>query len=205
MKKIMFDNHYGLEDAVLNGIKTMTRRLVATKGTHKLVEKMMNECDHDGVCNYLINRYSRFQLGDVVAIAQPYESLVKDVYHGQEENFANRIMEAHGKKKIAEVFGWTNKMYVRSDLMPHQIRITDIKIERLQNISDEDIMCEGIMEGEFMNTWDRFYYDEWGDVANHVTFKTRREAFASLIDKVSGKGTWESNLYVFVYTFELIK
>lgn len=35
-------------------------------------------------------------------------------------------------------------------------------------------------------------------------FDTPREAFAALIDKVSGKGTWESNPYVFVYEFELI-
>lgn len=35
-------------------------------------------------------------------------------------------------------------------------------------------------------------------------FDTPREAFAALIDKVSGKGTWESNPYVFVYEFKLI-
>lgn len=32
-----------------------------------------------------------------------------------------------------------------------------------------------------------------------------KEAFAALIDKVSSKGTWESNPYVFVYEFELVK
>ena len=36
-------------------------------------------------------------------------------------------------------------------------------------------------------------------------FDTPREAFAALIDKVSGKGTWESNPYVWVYEFELMK
>lgn len=35
--------------------------------------------------------------------------------------------------------------------------------------------------------------------------KTAKEAYAALIDKISGKGTWESNPYVFVYEFELIK
>lgn len=34
---------------------------------------------------------------------------------------------------------------------------------------------------------------------------TPREAFAALIDKVSGKGTWESNPYVWAYEFELMK
>ena len=36
-------------------------------------------------------------------------------------------------------------------------------------------------------------------------YTTPREAYAALIDKLSGKGTWESNPYVFVYDFELIK
>ena len=35
--------------------------------------------------------------------------------------------------------------------------------------------------------------------------RTPSKAYAELIDKVSGKGTWESNPYVFVYDFELIK
>lgn len=96
-------------------------------------------------------------------------------------------------------------MFVRADLMPHRIRITDISVERLQDISDEDIMREGIMEGEFVNTWDRYYYDTWGDVPNHVTFPTPRKAFASLIDRISGRGTWQRNPWVFVYSFEITK
>ena len=37
-----------------------------------------------------------------------------------------------------------------------------------------------------------------------VAFPTAREAFWYLIDKVSGKGTWESNPLVAAYSFELI-
>ena len=40
---------------------------------------------------------------------------------------------------------------------------------------------------------------EWTD------FRTPQEAFAILIDKINGKGTWESNPYVWVYDFELVK
>lgn len=36
-------------------------------------------------------------------------------------------------------------------------------------------------------------------------FPTRRQAFASLIDRVSGKGTWERNPWVVVYEFDLVK
>ena len=77
-------------------------------------------------------------------------------------------------------------------------------MEHLQDISDEDCLREGIMEGEFMNTWDRYYYDHWGDCPNHITFKTPRAAFASLIDRIGKRGTWESNPFVFVYEYERI-
>ena len=36
-------------------------------------------------------------------------------------------------------------------------------------------------------------------------YPTPREAFAHLIDEVSGKGTWDSNPWVWVYDFELFK
>ena len=32
-----------------------------------------------------------------------------------------------------------------------------------------------------------------------------RTRYAALIDKISGKGTWENNPWVFVYDFELVK
>lgn len=45
-----------------------------------------------------------------------------------------------------------------------------------------------------------------GDIiAFSNNFATAKESFACLIDKMSGKGTWESNPYVWVYDFELIK
>ena len=97
-------------------------------------------------------------------------------------------------------------MFARADLMPHQIRITKVRIQRLQDISDEDCLKEGIIK----YTKDRtvFKYDlsdgfemfSWKDMK-----RSPKEAYAALIDKVSGKGTWESNPYVWVYEFELVK
>ena len=36
-------------------------------------------------------------------------------------------------------------------------------------------------------------------------FRSAQVAFANLINRISGKGTWESNPYVFAYSFKLIK
>ncbi len=51
-----------------------------------------------------------------------------------------------------------------------------------------------------------FYsFEGWGGKTTQWYAMTPRGAFAALIDKISGKGTWESNPYVFVYEFELVK
>ena len=45
--------------------------------------------------------------------------------------------------------GYTNKMFVKSDLMPHHIKITNIRMEQLQDISEEDCLKEGIHKVDF--------------------------------------------------------
>ena len=209
MKKIMFNKHLGLQQSVLDGTKNMTRRIIQAPRKFKGVEDTMLEfnrrigasifydcvvCDGDG--HELGQMPLPYEVGEVVAIAQAYKEIIALV---------SSTITPHSHDWMRKEKGWDNKMFVKARYMPHQIQITDLWFERLQDISDEDIMREGIHEGEFMNTLDRFYYDMWGDVANHITFRTPREAFASLIDKVSGRGTWESNPWVVAYSFNLIK
>ena len=81
--------------------------------------------------------------------------------------------------------------------MLHHIRITDVRVELLLIITDEDCMREGIVrtQGGYGIAFDGNY---------NVFAETHREAFASLIDAISGKGTWERNPLVYVYEFELI-
>lgn len=212
-KKIMFNDKYSLTQAVLNGRKTMTRRIIKCPETYKgrpvkglrttgskdirlAVEMLVynEECD-DFVPMYIQPRY---EIGEVIAVAQSYESL------GMNPEIALNDRDGIGfytKTKFAP--GWNNKLFVRADLMPHHIRITNIKIERLQDISDKDCLKEGIYKGQCGSAdthfMDAYYYK--GDIQPYCT---PREAFAALIDKVSGKGTWESNPYVFVYEFELV-
>ena len=94
-------------------------------------------------------------------------------------------------------------MFVRANLMPHKIRITNVRIERLQEISDEDCLKEGL---DWNGVASQYYVNYQKETGRKMFLgKTLREAFATLIDKVSGKGTWERNPYVFVYDFELVK
>ena len=101
-------------------------------------------------------------------------------------------------------------MFVAPSLMPHQIHITNVRVERLQDISDEDCLKEGITDmgagGSLRYSFTENVKQTTGDpIAFSNNFAAAKEAFAHLINKVSKKGTWESNPYVFVYDFELVK
>lgn len=214
MKKIMFNDRYGLTDAVIEGRKIMTRRLVSDR----LWEIWTN---YDDFCNSVIGGIARdgtsvsreyyhecdffkdkcrHKVGEVVAVAQSYEQ----VYRQGNMDADDAIIR--GLKYDP---GMYNKMYVRAALMPHQIRIIRIRCERLQDISDEDCMKEGVLEHPYRGYMvDGIVYKNSKDKEYNGSlqiFDTPREAFAVLIDKVYSRGTWESNPWVVVYEFELVK
>lgn len=212
MKKIMFNDKYSLTQAVLDGRKTMTRRVCKydrPNETYDIVFPVFepNDYDNDGnivsPLNYAFGwkndkgdftgwNIPKYKVGEVVAIAQSYSDC---------GNMPDYELGEDGYPIMPKRSGFFNKMFVRADLMPHHIRITDIKIERLQNISDEDCFKEGIFKWDTGQKDIPFYSFHNADIPD---YNDSRDAFAELIDKVSGKGTWASNPYAFVYEFELV-
>ena len=181
MKKIMFNDKYGLTQAVLDGRKTITRRTVPEKFLECITWYAQGD-KADLIYRLIAN--STYRVGEVVAIAQAYKDIYNDAYH----------IGLYGRTA-----GWTNKMFVKAELMPHHIKITNIRVEHLQDISDDDCLREGIFK------FNRKYeFHERSQETYTYILKSPREAFAVLIDKVSGKGTWESNPLVWVYEFELV-
>ena len=184
----MFNDKFGLTQAVLEGRKTMTRRVVSLRDS-----KRAKAIASPLKCYFYIDAlFSRYQVGEVVAIAQSYNDVIEEWKKGYGQGFCFSLKDRAGM---------TNKMFVRSEEMPHHIKITNIRMEHLQDISDEDCLREGIRK------WDKDgnpLGPSYDFVNSPHGYATPREAFAALIDKVSGKGTWNSNPMVWVYEFELV-
>ena len=209
MKKIMFSDKHGLTQAVLTGQKTMTRRAVTMSLLDEydawyedFIYKPIGEEDYLSTDEYVLKRTTH-KVGDIVAIAQSYKDIIECL-----PKYSDIIINVDGSINREYKAGWTNKMFVRADLLPHHIRITDVKVEYLQNISDDEILREGIYHQRFFNK-EEYVFATKGKMNNTPvhrlkTFPTPREAFATLIDKISGKGTWESNPWVVAYSFELV-
>lgn len=214
MKKIMFNDKYGLSQAVLDGRKTQTRRMLNPTMFFQRSETYEGWSNEDisawkRSCNrrlyeaqgYMLQQMldyalssSRYKLGETIAIAQRYEDVAKD------DDLFRLCCNIFGRIPFEK--GCHNKMFVRADLMPHHIRITNIRVERLQDISEEDCLKEGIWRDDNVGLEGTTY---WYHGLVNSSFRTAKEAYAALIDKISDKGTWESNPWVFVYDFELVK
>ena len=197
---MMFNDRYGLTQAVIHGRKTVTRRIVDPQGKYEEL-RWWQPCIEFEECMYGYTENEgweviepRYNVGEIVAVAQRYDSFLHP---------NNGVIEHDYQTTALASKGWDNKMFVKADLMPHQIQIRDIRIERLQDISD-DYFKEGIT---FLVSADDGRI-QWGYADEHLRyymFDSPREAFASLIDKVSGKGTWDRNPFVWRIEFELVK
>lgn len=157
----MFNDNFGLTDAVKKGQKTMTRR-----------------------------KFGFFRTGQVVGVAQSYAELLQ-----HKDELTPALLEEIEEQVEKKSMGTNNKMFVLGELMPCKLKMTCLGCEHLQDISEEDCLKEGIVRNS-----ENTYTFKGG-----MVFETAREAFASLIDKIEGRGTWAKNGEVKVYEFERVK
>lgn len=181
----MFNDRYGLTKAVLSGYKTVTRRI------------MNRQPDPDDIAYMEPKDYPcqpPYKVGEIVAVAQCYADIHSELMIG---DFGDDCYDSFKNAVVHDKAGWHNKMFVQADLMPHQIRITSVRPERLQNITDEDCLKEGV----------RFVENSDGHFSNGMSdgYTTPISAFAALIDEISGRRIWERNPFVWRIEFKLVK
>lgn len=213
----MFNDKFGLTQAVLDGRKTMTRRICKYDRPDEswdIVFPVFESKDYDSEGNLISPLYGAFgwknkdgdftgwnnplyKFREVVAIAQNYRD---SGYSPDSLDRHPKDLSVRGLMKNSA--GWNNKMFVKSYACKHHIKITNVKIERLQDISDEDCLKEGIVKGK-CGSESTHFMDAYYVPKEKQPYCTPRNAFEVLINKVSGKGTWESNPFVFAYEFRL--
>lgn len=136
----------------------------------------------------------RYEVGEIVAIKQSYKEVMSYTFYN-DKNLYDKVCN------LFDEAGAANKMFVKNELMPHKIRITKVTPCRLQDITDDECMNEGIDQLIDIG----YFYFEDKKVGQGFYHKTPKGAFATLIDKLNGKGYWDTNPMGYAYEFELIK
>ena len=191
--------------AILNENKTQTRRLDGLKEVNKNPNAWFF-CGIQSNGNLLFSSVSgvldikpRYQVGDRIWVRETFFDHNDSGEQNQEfiEYRANEwIREAD--KKLGK---WTSPMFMPRWSSRITLEITEVRIERLQDISEDDAIAEGIEIKDF----------EKGTVmlkggGSPVLKTSYRSKFIGLWNKINGKKSdWDLNHWVNVVSFEIIK
>ena len=141
----------------------------------------------------------RYKVGETLYLKEPY-MFAPNVEFGIDTNGNGiRYKYSESAQYIEEwETEFENKLFMPAKYARYFIEITDVRWERLQDISEEDCLKEGISE-KLSKVLGWLQYG----ISGKERYGTPQEAYAALIDKINGKGIWQSNPCVWIYDYKL--
>lgn len=238
--KYLYFNTY-LNSSILSGEKTVTRRklkLPVSRYTGlKPLHSELNLTGFNGISadftvNELFNASVKapYQTGDIICIKETcrlydildqYKPKVSICFKADDscEDFEVTSEEVTRLLTLSDSHYWLSPYYVKLDTARLFLEVTDVRIERLQDITDEQVTAEGIQEysvdeihtcfapsvqwlGEFVKK--RRNRDNWQEKLS-TPVKAFKELYDSTLKKKDkGVCDWESNPYVWVIEFQRV-
>lgn len=206
-----------LHNKTVKKIKVQTRRIIPEQfkwSDFRLLAVSSGEitaiCPYeDGITYENERKYPRYKIGDILYLKEPYID-DSDMFftafpiHEILTYNGGTILYQYGNDTsiLDSVYGdrvkWKNKLFMPAYAARHYIEIIAVRGERLQDISNQDCIKEGIYKHI---SHARVY---WMNGFDGLMYETPRYAYEALINKINGKGTWDSNPWVWVYDYELI-
>lgn len=205
--------------ALLDGRKSMTRRIVSKSGWLEQFSKVDLERDVEvamepddkikllkGLCasfdggEWVVK--SKWEVGDILWVRETFSD--PQLYDGHEPDFVYRAdgeIQQHGHGK------WKPSIFMPKEACRIRLEIIGIKVERVQDISEVDARREGIYkEHEGFNNWYKNYLFDIKKQNTPAMFKSDPIAsFKSLWQSINGVESWESNPFVWCISFKIIK
>lgn len=200
--------------AILDGRKTQTRRIVKPqpdddglwndtdfprslqselKGWNGVVEKTGESKEFR--CIY-------GKVDDILWVRETfnyeYPSL-KPYYKASPEtlpDYLKELSEKYGSKHLE----WKPSIFMPREACRIELRITNVKVERLQSISEEDARREGVKYDLTLEFNQYLNYEK-----GIYQCQTAVESFKTLWLEINGEKSWSENPFVWVITFERVE
>lgn len=118
---------------------------------------------------------------------------------------------------------WRPSIHMPKDIARIWLEVTDVRVERLQDISEEDAIAEGVIKIDYGietpsgsasvdggKTFHPFKpqhvygYSVDSTCAREQSLSTARAAFGNLWQKINGADSWNSNPWVWVVSFKVL-
>ena len=187
-KPILFSTE--MVQAILAGRKTQTRRILKVKGCREFVPDptwSLEDCEKWGA-------KPKYQPGDILWVRETSIFL-----HNK------WIYKADNLSEMKLFSGWKPSIFMPKEAARIFLKVTNVRVERLQDISEKDAIAEGVdMLGE-TKQYNWKYYKNYNKSQDY-TFMSPIDSFESLWQSINAKKhPWESNPWVWVYEFERIE
>jgi hypothetical protein len=184
LRPILFST--AMVQAILEGRKTQTRRVVKPQPRNGTEERFYNEEQPTYLCPY-------GQPGDILWVLESWTPIVNAGQDG---------FNLYGYKTDALVgVKWKPSIYMPFAAARIFLRIKAVRVERLQDITEEDAIYEGI--GRF--TKDNTIYKYGIDGLPWVIMERKPSlAFARLWQSINGPESWAANPWVWVLEFQRV-
>ncbi len=196
MKSILFNG--SMVQAIQEGRKTVTRRIVkpqpkentqvplgfvCASGNTKDIGKFgwgLHECG--GKCSYANPPY---QIGDILYVRETWKKDVSRFMYKANYSESEKFYQNGEEVKIK----WKPSIHMPKSAARIFLKVTDVKVERLQDITDEQAKAESFEKREgFLDYWDEMVYKN-----DKTRFKTE-----------CGQQLSKSNPWVWVIEFEKV-
>lgn len=201
MKPILFNTQ--MVQAILQGKKTCTRRIIKSKSkdacgftiTYDCNNKFKDVYDHDENGGIFNSPQSRYHIGDILYVRETWSTQYNGI--DDDNGYGEYVYKADGIKidnSEGNCSRWKPSIHMPKEAVRIFLRVTDVRVEKLQDITDEGAKKEGsnlgvgIAEKMRESAIDRFI-KIWNGTVNK---------------KDKDKYSWEANPYVWVIEFKVI-
>jgi hypothetical protein len=207
--------------ALLDGRKTQTRRIIKPQPEMSAEGKAVRMCGHLGPASYLLHDVApRFwcpygKPGDLLWVRESglelrepinFRLFVHDAVRGRfwVDCDGGRYGASFNPDAVSRDFMTLSGQYkVRPSIhMPRwasrlTLEITDVRVQRLQDISEEDAVAEGITDDQIQD------YLAIVESMEQIEPDPARCLFEQLWNDINGAGAWDANPFVWCLSFRV--
>lgn len=97
---------------------------------------------------------------------------------------------------------WKPSIHMPKEAARIFLEVTDVRVERLQDISEEDAIAEGVEQHSDYGTTGYRHYGRPNEALTDIDAKW---SFETLWESINGKESWNENPFVWVYDFKKVK
>ena len=187
--------------AILTGKKTMTRRIVKTRShISEIIDGWPYEMTDDDQqpirCPY-------GEVGDILWVRETH-AWCDNEFYDDGINPGGWVYKSDFTPELAKEFSWKPSIYMPRRAARIFLKVTNIRCEYLQDITEEDAKREGVVnlfEGQDISV-DAYVNYSSGKIGWDVRADNAVHSFQTLWDKINGTGKWDKNQLVWVVEFE---